>query len=91
MRTTIDLPDDVLDAARALARTRKLSLGQAVADLARRGINPPEPAEIRISPITGLPVLHFGGPPITQADIDAMDDEEDEKYLSSLADRPRVQ
>lgn len=62
-------------------------MSQAVADLMRRGINPPEPVTISISPLTGLPVLHFGGPPITQADVAALDDEEDE-YLMSFT-RPR--
>ena len=84
MRTTIDLPEDLLAIAKSMARGQKQTLGQAVADLMRRGINPPKPAEISISPITGLPVLHLGGPPITQADIDAMEDEEDEYIMSFI-------
>ncbi len=38
MRTTLDLDDTVLAAARALARSRGTSLGEAVSELARRGL-----------------------------------------------------
>lgn len=38
MRTTLDIADDVLAAARALARERGVSLGVAVSELARRGL-----------------------------------------------------
>lgn len=48
MRTTLDVDDTVLAAARSLARSRGISLGQAVSELARRGLaadssSPPEP------------------------------------------------
>ena len=38
MRTTVEIDDTVLAAARSLARRRGLSLGAAVSELARRGI-----------------------------------------------------
>lgn len=38
MRTTLDIDDTVLAAARSLARARKTSLGEAVSELARRGL-----------------------------------------------------
>jgi hypothetical protein len=38
MRTTINLDDDILDAARNLARQDGISLGEAVSELARRGL-----------------------------------------------------
>lgn len=38
MRTTITLDDDILDAARNLARQEGISLGAAVSELARRGL-----------------------------------------------------
>lgn len=41
MRTTLVIDDDVLDAARALARARSRSLGSVVSELARRGLSPP--------------------------------------------------
>lgn len=39
MRTTLDVDDSVLDAARALARSEGISLGAAVSQLARRGLS----------------------------------------------------
>lgn len=42
MRTTLDLDDSVLAAARALAQSEGISLGSAVSLLARRGLQPPD-------------------------------------------------
>lgn len=39
MRTTLNLPDDVYAVAKALAARRGVSVGEALADLARRGMN----------------------------------------------------
>jgi hypothetical protein len=41
MRTTLDIADDVLFAAKALARQEKKSLGQVVSELARRAFASP--------------------------------------------------
>ena len=40
MRTTINLPDDVYLAARSVAQAKGISLGEAVAELARGGLRP---------------------------------------------------
>jgi hypothetical protein len=40
MRTTLQLDDDVLGAARSLARTEGKTIGQVVSELARRGLAP---------------------------------------------------
>lgn len=37
MRTTLNIDDDVLDLAKAIAQNRGISVGEAVSDLARRG------------------------------------------------------
>ena len=37
MRTTVNLPEDVLLAARRLAQRERMSLGDAISQLARRG------------------------------------------------------
>lgn len=42
MRTTLDLDDAVLSAARSLASAQKMSLGAAVSELARRGLRTAE-------------------------------------------------
>ena len=41
MRTTVNLPDDVYRAAKSLADAEGTSLGEALAELARRGLRPP--------------------------------------------------
>jgi hypothetical protein len=55
MRTTLQLDDDVLAAARVLADERAVSLGAAVSELARRGLRG---AGLRRE--RGLPVLDVG-------------------------------
>ncbi|MPY80688.1 MAG: antitoxin [Actinophytocola sp.] len=40
MRTTLDLDDGVLAAARAIAEAENRSLGSVISDLARRGLVP---------------------------------------------------
>lgn len=62
MRTTLDLDEDVLVAARELASGRRRSLGSVISDLARRGLTP-----ARIETGGDLPVISVpaGTPPIT--------------------------
>ncbi|QDO87406.1 hypothetical protein FNH13_02875 [Ornithinimicrobium ciconiae] len=38
MRTTLEIDDQIMAAARSLARSRGISLGAAVSELARRGL-----------------------------------------------------
>jgi hypothetical protein len=40
VRTTLNLDDDIAEAARALAEAERRSLGEVVSDLARRGLAP---------------------------------------------------
>jgi hypothetical protein len=57
MRTTLDLDEGVLAAARSLARAERLSLGAAVSRLARRGMaaaGPDSRLDVSYSP---FPVL----------------------------------
>jgi hypothetical protein len=46
MRTTLDVDDDVLDAARALAAERRVSIGKVLSDLARRALRPAPPVVV---------------------------------------------
>jgi hypothetical protein len=64
MRTTINVDDDVLDAARSMARVERRPLGVVVSDLLRRGL---EPSESGIDDEDGFPVFRVppGSPPIT--------------------------
>jgi hypothetical protein len=43
MRTTLQLDDDVLAAARVLARQQRTSLGAVIGELARRALVAPAP------------------------------------------------
>jgi hypothetical protein len=40
MRTTVNLPDEVSDLVRAVAEAKGISLGDAIAELVRRGLTP---------------------------------------------------
>ena len=62
MRTTLDIDDDVVAAARELAANDRRSLGKVISELARRGLTP---ARVEVS--GGLPVIRVpaGAPAIT--------------------------
>ena len=54
MRTTIDITDDVLQAAKELAAIRKQTAGEVLSELARKGLErPAEQRRIR----NGVPLL----------------------------------
>ena len=60
MRTALALDDDVLCAARAIARQQKQTIGQVVSELARNSLHPPAASAER----NGVPLL-----PVRRADI----------------------
>lgn len=62
MRTTLQIDDDVVAAARELATGERRSLGAVISELARRGLTP-----ARVETVDGLPVIRVpaGTPPIT--------------------------
>jgi len=62
VRTTLDLDDDVVTAARELAAGQRRSLGSVISELARRGLTP-----ARVEADGGLPVIRVpaGTAPIT--------------------------
>ena len=57
MRTTLQLDDDVLDAARVLARQRRLSVGAVISELVRQALRRPAGLEKPPSERSGLPLL----------------------------------
>ena len=75
MRTTIDLPDDLHGQAQAIARDRRQTLSQTVADLMRRGLGYGQDSAVSLSPTTGLPVVTLGSI-ITSEDVRSLDDEQ---------------
>jgi hypothetical protein len=62
VRTTLDIDDDVVAAARELAAGERRSLGSVISELARRGLTP-----ARVEVDGELPVIRVpsGTPPIT--------------------------
>ena len=63
MRTTLDIDDDLLRAAKSLARAQGKSLGRVLSGLARRGLEPRKSAALR----RGFPVftVSTGAAPLT--------------------------
>jgi len=53
MRTTVNLPDDVYEAARSVAAVKRISLGEALGDLVRQGLRRPLTMEVR----NGIPIV----------------------------------
>ena len=53
MRTTLNIDDDVLQAAKELAAVRGLTAGRVLSDLARTALAPDRPARMR----NGVPLL----------------------------------
>jgi hypothetical protein len=53
MRTTLDIADDVLQAAKEIAASRNMTAGQVLSELARKALAPTGPARKR----NGVPVL----------------------------------
>lgn len=53
MRTTLDLDDDVLQAAKEIASVRGTTTGKVVSDLARKALTPAEAPPVR----NGVPLL----------------------------------
>lgn len=73
MRTTLAIDDDVLIAAKALARQQHRSVGEVISDLTRRAIRRPQAAEQR----NGIPLLtpRQDTPLVTLELVNAMRDE----------------
>lgn len=73
MRTTLAIDDDVLDAAKAMARQQDRSIGEVISELARRSLKRPQPKGVR----NGIPLLapRPDGPPVTLKMVNALRDE----------------
>jgi hypothetical protein len=53
MRTTLDIDEDVLQAAKELASVRGTTAGRVLSDLARKALRPPRVPRVR----NGVPLL----------------------------------
>jgi hypothetical protein len=74
MRTTLPLENDAIEAVRAFAKSRRLSLGKAASELIRRGTR----YQLGTRNVNGLPVLAAPEefPVITTAQVRELLDEE---------------
>lgn len=52
MRTTLDIDDDILEAAKEIASSRGSTAGRVLSDLARAALEPATPALVRNSVLT---------------------------------------
>jgi hypothetical protein len=73
MRTTLAIDDDVLTAAKAIARQSNRTIGEVVSDLARSALCPPSPQRKR----NGIPLLPLraAGVIVTPEIVNALRDE----------------
>lgn len=58
MRTTLEIDDDVMQAAREMARLKNQGVGRAISDLARRGLVPETSPVVELE--DGIPVWKHG-------------------------------
>lgn len=74
MRTTVDIEDDVLLAAREIAQQRGLSIGKVLSDLARQSLLQQQQTEVR----NGVPLFPIqpGGSLVTPELINQLRDEQ---------------
>jgi hypothetical protein len=73
MRVTLSIDDDILAAAKALARAQRRSIGAVISDLARRSLGLCDTAASR----NGIPLLAAQGEPatVTLDDVNGLRDE----------------
>ncbi|GMW03060.1 MAG: hypothetical protein AMXMBFR84_41960 [Candidatus Hydrogenedentota bacterium] len=74
-RITVTLDNDILVAARTMARDKSVSLGTVLSDLVRRGLR--EPATLEKIETTGFPVFKIPNDahPITLYDVRSAEDD----------------
>jgi hypothetical protein len=74
MRTTLDVDEDVLQAAKEIAANRGTTAGRVLSELARKGLEPTTSADIR----NGVPLMPRrpkGSPPLTMETVNRLRDE----------------
>jgi hypothetical protein len=74
MRTTLDIDDDVLAAAKELAAAEKASTGKVISELARAALRRGSPASSKTR--NGLPLLPGRRTLVTAEQVDRLLDEE---------------
>jgi hypothetical protein len=79
VRTTLDIDDDILQAAKELARAEGKTAGQVLSELARKALTRSEaPLDFgKIKIVDGIPVIPARGAVVTKELIDRLIEEED--------------
>jgi hypothetical protein len=75
MRTTLDLDEDVLQAAKEIAAARGSTAGKVLSELARKALEPPRTVRVR----NGVPLLPRrppGSPRLTMKLVNELRDDE---------------
>jgi hypothetical protein len=69
MRTTVDIDDDTLQAAKEIARMKGMTLGKVVSDLLRQALAPARTTKVR----NGVPLLPVRrGTPLTMKRVNEL-------------------
>jgi hypothetical protein len=78
MRTTLDIDDDILQAAKELAKAEKKTAGQVLSELARKGLtSAPAAAEPEFELRDGWYTLPSRGGVVTKEQVDRLIEEAD--------------
>lgn len=77
MRTTLDIAEDVLQAAKELAQKEGRTAGQVLSELARRGLSAPAQELARLPTLRrGVPLLASRGEIVTLEHVQRLSDAE---------------
>lgn len=76
MRTTLDIEEDILLAAKELARHEKTTAGKVISRLARKGLRGGDERSEKIEYKNGVPLLPRRGVIVTNEMIDRIREEE---------------
>ena len=75
MRTTVDIDDDVLQAAKELAEARRSTAGKILSELARKGLEPSRTAGRVRNGVPLMPRQAAGTAKLTMARVNDLRDE----------------
>lgn len=75
MRTTLDIDEDVLEAAKELAAAGRTTAGKVLSNLARKGLTPTDQQPALRNGVRLLPPRP-GSRPVTMEDVNRLRDEE---------------
>lgn len=75
MRTTLDIDEDVLAAAKEIASARSTTAGKILSDLARQALAPSEEQPIVLNGVPLLPPRR-GSRPVTMEEVNRLRDEQ---------------